>query len=348
MSIDAAFYVLTGPHGRNRGSIGRTFVFMAIGTVFLGFGLRWFGWQWCTIVGALERQKTSSDPTLKPNSARFRIACRTIKVLYDLVAVLNLPVALVIAICTTEVGATFGLDHDKAKKMWIVWIFLSACVAFTINSVVMTIVVQRYMDCEINGGGIGLVTKLNLAEQLIYNLCLGLAGLLYALPAYNAHGAVQGLVYSLLALVAWMMHAQVFAFYCVTKPDDPLYSEKALHGLLNDEKGDVAPESMETGSAAQTPPPPQFAVPLQDGWTAHWDEGSENMYYYQSSTGLSQWEIPSKAASAAPEPAKIGSPQLESATAKTMPDNKVSSLLMRQGTDPEQSKLFQTAYTESI
>ena len=118
LSIDASLVLLTGQ---------RKHIFLAIGTIFLGFGLRWFGWLWWKVAGALGNDATHS---LKPMRD-------LVKVSYDSVAFLNVPVALVFAVSGTEVGLRFGLTWGDGHTLWFLWCLLSACVVFTLNSILM-------------------------------------------------------------------------------------------------------------------------------------------------------------------------------------------------------------------
>merc|ERR1719326_2862318 len=102
---------------------------------------------------------------------------------------MNVPVALMFAFSGTEFGLSVGLTETHGVKVWMAWCFVSACLTFTFSSVVMLIVVQCCSNWGTKAGSMGLVTKINLAEQLFYDLCLGMAGLLYLQPFYNKYGA---------------------------------------------------------------------------------------------------------------------------------------------------------------
>lgn len=62
----------------------------------------------------------------------------------------------------------------------------------------------------------------------------------------------------------------------------------------------------------QAPIPPQHAPPPQNygqppysppnGWSQHWDQGSQRYYYIEQSTGRSQWEPPSNQYHQPPRP----------------------------------------------
>jgi hypothetical protein len=231
MSLDAMLYVLAGPHSRHEKTssvivdLCRKHVCNAIGTILLAFALRWFGWLWCTISGALEHNETSS-------TQMRRII---IKVIYDFVALVNVPFAICL-VGSSEVAEILGIDflsrYHIAKKLWMGWCVVAVGCGFTLNSSLMWIHVRNSLSKEAMVGNFTKITKINLVEQLIFDLCLGVAGLLYLQPIYKQHGAVQASCYSLLALTAWMMHVQVLIFFVVATPDDPLYSKERLDDLL--------------------------------------------------------------------------------------------------------------------
>ena len=227
MSADALVYLLTRPHGGNFVTHGGNFVnqvFTALGTIFMGFGMRWFAWLWCKIVGALDSQASV-------RGHNHFLCTRLVRIVwwsYTILAFLNVPVALVLAVCGTSAGPSY---HDGVT-VWFSWVLFSACFAFSLTAVLMWIVAVKYLPEDANVGSLVIVTKINLVEQLIYNLTLVFAGGLYMSPAYNKYGMVQAAVFALLFVAAWLMHIQMLIFFAVTQPDDPMYSQKQLKSLL--------------------------------------------------------------------------------------------------------------------
>lgn len=54
---------------------------------------------------------------------------------------------------------------------------------------------------------------------------------------------------------------------------------------------------------------PTFAPPaLPAGWIAQWDGGSQKYYYVQLATGVSQWDVPTEAASTGTPSANVEHP----------------------------------------
>jgi hypothetical protein len=145
---------------------------------------------------------------------------------------------------TSEVAEIFGIDflnqYHMVKKVWMGWCVVAVGCGFTLNSSLMWVHVRKSLSKEALVGNFTKITKINLVEQLIFDLCLGVAGLLYLQPIYKEHGAVQATCYSLLALTAWMMHVQVLLFFVMATPDDPLYSKERLEDLLLLSSGAVA------------------------------------------------------------------------------------------------------------
>jgi hypothetical protein len=257
MSADAVSTLLAGPRGNKPALLTNCFLLPAVGTVFLGFGMRWFAWLWCTVSGALE---------IKAHPLAARLVC-TVWWIYNFVAFLNVPVALVMAVS----GTAFGPSFPDGVKVWMAWALLSTCLAFTIAAVLMWIVTTRCQSNETAARSLTVVTKINVAEQFIYNLTLVLAGALYITPAYNEYGMVQAAVFTLMVVPVWLMHIQMLIFFASTQSDDPLFSQKQLRSLLlltSSELGFVAESTLAAvgvdGKNAAIPKPNKIGSPVPE------------------------------------------------------------------------------------
>jgi hypothetical protein len=223
LSADAVAYLLTGPHGGKPPRFVNQ-VFMAVGTFFLGFGMRWFAWLWCTISDALDSQSSI-------NSDGHLLGARLVRIVwwcYNLSAFVNVPFALVIAVSGTPVVPSY----TGGVKVWYSWVLLSTCLVLTIAAVLMWICVTKCLPKAPNVGSLITVTKINLVEQLIYIVALAAAGALCMSPAYNEYGMVQAAVFTLMFIPAWIMHIQMLIFFGITQSDDAFYSQKRLQCLL--------------------------------------------------------------------------------------------------------------------
>jgi len=193
-------YLLTGPHGGKSPRFINQ-VFAAMGTIFIGFSMRWFMMWWS----------------------------------YNVLAFLNVPVALVLAVSGTSVGPSY----TSGVKVWFIWVLFSACFVLSLAAVLMWIVAEKYLPDDAKVESLVLVTRINLVEQLIYDATLALAGALCMSPAYNKYGMVQACVFALLFGAAWLMHVQMLVFFAVTESDDPMHSQRQLRSLLLLMSGEV-------------------------------------------------------------------------------------------------------------
>mmetsp|Transcript_44904 Transcript_44904/g.81962 ORF Transcript_44904/g.81962 Transcript_44904/m.81962 type:complete len:426 (-) Transcript_44904:53-1330(-) len=224
-----------------------------LGSLFLMIGLWMFAGLWCRIVMALTRKYTACGKKKTPATERLERHLQIIQRGYKWVAVIHTFTSTWMFVASIWVRSAF----DISMLVYMAWCFTSICVVFTGLAVLMLHVTQvplkdfsdgSTQDLNMDGfmpstpkapvpelGSLRLVTRINLVEQVMYNVVLLVTGLLYLTDYYNQKGEVQAVVKAMFQFLMWVGHLQVLFFFIVCDPKtDPLYSHHVYTTMMHE------------------------------------------------------------------------------------------------------------------
>lgn len=249
---DAILYLDLGqPRNSKAGYRHQPLVFA--GSIFMVFALTLAARAWCDVAGALQRFIPQYKNSEDPRHICMQRVLGVVRTAYTLLLFFHIPVAVVRAMA----GQRYELvGLDASILAWTVWCFLSACCGLTFLAILMWWVATKWLRHAPDSKGLKQMTWVNLTEQVMYNICLGIVAMLYFSDAYSDYGIVQATYYVLYTALYWMMHAQVLVFFMVVKPNDPLYNEVEFTNLM----------SLTTPTASPSPDKPNKFVPVIPAW----------------------------------------------------------------------------------
>jgi len=226
-----------------------------IGSIFLMAALWLFARLWCSVVTALEKKYAKQDNSNGTSAIAGKLA--TVLCSYKWVAILHcfLSIGLFSVAVWEQTGGITAAVFDIAMLLYMIWCFISICCIFTglaalmmyVTNVSLRDFAEGSRPVDMNGlvpskaespapelGSLRVVTRINLAEQVLYNVMLLVLGVLYLSEEYNKRGMVQCAVKVIYQLLIWVAHVQIIVFFIACDPMDPLYSKQVFVALMEE------------------------------------------------------------------------------------------------------------------